>query len=146
MTRRSAGLSLLAAATLAGCGSTSASLRDLRQDADRICRHTNHAFDALTSPGSPAQDSAFLSSGATDLEAQLRALRAQGPPRDGADVYRAALDALSREVSALRGAVAAIHRGEDPALAYRTLGARLAPLRTQANDAWQALGIADCLQ
>jgi hypothetical protein len=142
----SAGLALLAVSALAGCGGVSASVRDLRSDAGTVCRQINHTFRGLSGPTTEAQAAKFLSGGAVRLAAQLQRLRQDNPPRDVADVFHAGLGALDQEVVVLGGAVRAINQGEDPALAYRLLKQRLAPLESQANDAWQALQIADCLQ
>lgn len=146
MTGRSAGLAGLAAVTLAACGNPSASLVDLRHDAGAICRRTNRAFGAVNAPVSEIRDASFLRSGQTRLAVQLRQLRALSPPHEVADVYRAALGGLGQELDALRSTVGVIRQGEDPALAYRRLGRQIAPARSQVNDAWQALQIADCLQ
>lgn len=146
MRSSSAGAVLLAVAALAGCGSVSASVLDLRKDAGIICRHINHRFRGVDTPAAQAQDSAFLSSGIGRLQLQLRQLRRVTPPHSVADVYGAALGALGQELTALHGAVTAIHQGQDPAIAYRTLEKQLRPLVSQANDAWQALEIQDCLQ
>jgi hypothetical protein len=146
MSLRSAGLALLAVAVLTGCGSVSASVKDLRQDAGLICRRSNRGFRGLRAPAGAAQAASFLTRGAGRLESQLGALRRVTPPRDVADVYRAALTALAQELTLLRKAAADTRLGEDPALAYKTLGQQLGPLESQANNAWQALQIADCLQ
>jgi hypothetical protein len=146
MSLRSAGLVLVAASALAGCGGVSASVADLRRDAGVICRHINHRFPGLPAPATEAQDATLLSSGINPLSAQLRQLRRLTPPGSVADVYRAALGALAQEILVLRGAVTAIHQGQDPAMAYRSLKRELMPLESQVNDAWQALQVADCLQ
>ena len=146
MRLRSAGLALLAVAVLTGCGSVSASVIDLRHDAGLICRRTDRAFGPL--PALPAQGHtvAFLDSGLVRLKTELTKLRLVGPPHDVADVYRAALAALGQELEVLRTAAQAINRGEDPALAFKALEQQIRPLRSQANDAWQALEIPACLQ
>ncbi len=146
MSPRGAGLALLASLALAGCGSVSASVVDLRRDAAAVCRHINHRFRGPTATANEAQDARFLTSGIGPLAAQLQQLRAIAPPRDVADVYHAGLAALGQELVGLRAAVTAIHQGQDPAMAYRALRRQLAPLENQVNDAWQALEIADCLQ
>jgi hypothetical protein len=146
MSFRSAGLALLAAALATGCGSVSASVIDLRHDAAAVCRHTNRDFTTVTQPSSQSQDATYLLAGAARLATELRALRRIAPPRDVADIFQAALSALAHELGALRSAVTAIHEGDDPAVAYRTLQQRIAPLRSQVNNAWQALEVADCLQ
>jgi hypothetical protein len=146
MTVRSAGLAALAAGALAACGSPSDSLIALRHEAGAICRRTNRAFGGIRAPSSDRQDGSFLRSGQIRLETQLRRLRALSAPHEVADVYRAALSALGQELDGLRSAVGAINQGEDPALAYRRLEQQIGPDLNQANNAWQALQIADCLQ
>jgi hypothetical protein len=146
MRLRSAGLGLLAMAAVTGCGSVSASVIDLRHDAGVICRHSNRAFNPLPALPRQGKTVTFLSAGAARLSAELKKLRRVGPPHDVADVYGAALAAQGQELVALRHAVQAIHRGEDPATAVKELGQRLSPLQSQANNAWQALQIPSCLQ
>jgi hypothetical protein len=146
MSPRSTGLALLAAAAVTGCGSVSASLIDLRRDAGVICRHTNRAFRHVPSLPSQGQAASFLSTGIGRLTPQLSLLRRLHPPHDVADVYLAGLSALGHELAALRSAVKAIHRGQDPAMAFKTLKTEITPLESQANGAWQALQIPACLQ
>jgi hypothetical protein len=146
MRLRSAGLALLAAAMLIGCGSVSASLRNLRQDAGRICRHTNRAFEPLPALPTQGRAASYLSTGVARLGTQLARLRRLSAPHDVADVYSAALGVLGQELSVLRRKVTAIRRGQDPAVAVRALREQLTPLESQANNAWQALQIPSCLQ
>jgi hypothetical protein len=144
--RARSGLALLAVATLAGCGSVSASVIDLRHDVGLICRQANRTFTGPLVPSGQAQEASFLRSGGAHLQAQLARLRMLTPPHGVADVYRAAMAALGQELGVLRTAVRAIHQGEDPALAFSTLKQQITPLENQANSAWQALEIPDCLQ
>ncbi len=148
MRRRSAGLALLAVAVLTGCGSVSASVIDLRHDAGLICRHTNRGLRSRCRRiPAQGQAEAFLNAGIVRLRAELSKLRRVGPPRDVADVYRAALGALSQELRCLRHRRSRrSSRGEDPALAFRQLEQQLSPLQSQADNAWQALEIPACLQ
>jgi hypothetical protein len=133
-------------AALTGCGSASASLIGLRRDAGVVCRHTNRAFRHLPSLPSQGQAASFLRFGIGRLTRELSLLRGLHPPRDVADVYLAGLSALGHELSVLRTAVTGIHRGQDPGIAFRTLGTQITPLESQANGAWQALQIPACLQ
>jgi hypothetical protein len=135
---------LLAAALLTGCGDTSPSLADLRQDAGKICTRANHSVAKVLPPTSP-RTAAFLAGGITRMHTELAQLRLLTPYGDVASVYRAALQALSDQLTALRAADQAIHRGENPAIAFKTLQHRLAPLETEATNAWQSLKIPACL-
>ncbi|MFL5824002.1 MAG: hypothetical protein ACJ764_11225 [Solirubrobacteraceae bacterium] len=142
--RRSA-LPLLTVALLTGCGGTPPSLADLRRDAGRICTRTNRAVAKVSPPSSSAPSTRFLTAGIARLEVELRQLSRLTPSSDVAPVYRAGLKALADELSALRAAARAIRRGEDPAIAFRTLQRRLAPLESQAANAWEALQIPACV-
>jgi hypothetical protein len=144
--RLRSGLALLAAAVLTGCGSVSASVIDLRRDAGVICRHTNRAFRPLPAIPPQGQAAEFLSAGITRLRTQLARLGRVRAPHAVADVYRAALAALGQELVVLQSAVRAIHRGEDPAIAFKELKQQITPLQSQADNAWQALEIPACLQ
>jgi hypothetical protein len=142
---RRGALALVAVTLLTGCGGASPSLADLRHDADRICTHANRAMAEIAPPASSPGTSAFLAAGVTRMETELRQLRLITPSNDVAPVYRAGLEALSGELTALRAANQAIHRGEDPAIAFKVLQHRLAPLENQATNAWQSLRIPACL-
>jgi len=138
---------LLVAAVLAGCGGGLASPVALKNHATRICRVTGRAINPTSTPASPGQLTAFLTVGIRNLQSELGQLRGlHAPSGEVGAVYGAALRSLAAELSALRSAVVAIRRGQDPALAFRTLQEQLAPLEKQANGAWQALGIPACLE
>ena len=86
MRPRLPGLALFAVAIVAGCGGVSASLRDLRQDAGRVCRQTNQGFTRLPTLPRQSQVAPFLSAGTAMLASQLKRLRRLSPPHDVAEV------------------------------------------------------------
>lgn len=137
---------ILAAVLVTGCGTVPASVIDLRREARVICVRTNRSLSQTSTPASPSQVPSFLARGIAHLETELARLQRLRAPRDVADVYSAALAALTRELDALRATGAALRQGEDPVLAVRDLQQRLGPLIRQANDAWTALQIPACLQ
>jgi hypothetical protein len=138
---------LLAAATVAGCGGSGlGSPVALRRRATDICIDAPH----LRPPSDPTvvtQLTAFVSHGIRNLEGEITQLHrlSAGSGEVGA-VYGAALRALGAQVSTLHAALAAINRGQDPALAFRALGQQLRPLEKQADNAWGALQIPACLE
>ena len=134
------------AAALAACGSPPPSLVQLRAQGTRICAGAGQLLGGIATPRSEPGAAAFLKHGIGVLHAELRRLRALRAPTEAADVYRAALDSLSNELSALNGSVRALARGDDPVIAFRALQQRLGPLEEQADNAWRALQIPACLQ
>jgi hypothetical protein len=142
------GLALATAAALAaaGCGSTPPpSLIQLRAQATRICRTASRQIGRIATPASEAGGEAFLKRGIAALAPELRRLRRLAAPGEGADVYTAAISALSGQLDALRQATRALRQQEDPVIAFKTLEHRLAPLQNQADGAWEALEIPTCM-
>jgi hypothetical protein len=140
---------MAATAVLVGaCGSATPppSLVQLRAQGARICRAAGGRLRRIPTPRTEVGGETFLTSAIAVLGPELRRLRKLSAPGDSADVYRAALDATADELDALRGAVRALDRQQDPVIAFRTLQQRLGPLEAQADSAWQALQIPTCLQ
>ena len=137
-----------AAVVVGGCGSTPppSSLVKLRVQGARICAAASGRLGRISTPRSEAGGETFLTRAIAVLGPELRELSRLSAPGDGADVYRAALDATGGELKALGGAVRALDRQQDPVIAFRTLQRRLGPLERRADGAWQALQMPDCLQ
>lgn len=145
--RRRALATLAAATLLAGCGSTPPpSLIQLRAQGARICARAGHRLGLIASPSSEAGAESFLKRAVGVLRPELIQLRKLSAPSEVADVYRTAVDALSRELLALDGTVRALARQQDPVIAFKTLQQHLAPLETQADDAWRALEMQACVE
>jgi len=138
-------LASLAVLALCGCGSSSLSSTQLRQDATRICATASRRTDRIATPTSPAQSGQFLAQGAAALEPQLKALTALRPPSDAARVYATALRADSAELSALRATARQLDVGDDPVSAISSLQRRLGPIESRANAAWHSLAIPACV-
>jgi hypothetical protein len=134
----------LAGVTVAGCGSSAASQSQLRAQATAICTRINHRVSGIGTPPSEAGGEAFLQHGIAALKPELKQLQQLTPSGDAADVWTAALHSLSSELAAMQAASAQIDGGADAATAYKKLQQTLAPLETQANNAWSALEIPAC--
>ena len=142
-------LATLAATAIvaAGCGSAPPpSLVQLRAKGPRICAAASGRLRRIPTPSTEVGGETFLARAIAVLGPELRELRRSSAPGDGADVYRAALGAITGELRALRGAVRALDRQQDPVIAFKTLQQRLGPLERQADGAWQALQMSACLQ
>lgn len=137
----------LAAVGLTGCGggSTTLSLRDLRNRATYLCSTASRLTDRVPTPISPAAGATFLQRGASILGPELTELRTLRPPSDVADVYSTAVGALSEEVHLLIHVVGRLHGGADPVIEIKGLQQRLVPLEDQADGAWGALQIPACV-
>jgi hypothetical protein len=138
--RRWAG-GLLAALTLASCGSTGLSASQLRASAIRLCGATTRRAAAIALPEVPSAGQRFLSGGIAALApevTELRELGATGTFRDG-------VTATSAELATLRSTLKGLRAGNDPVVAIKTLQQELLPLETKANRAWQTLGISACV-
>jgi hypothetical protein len=128
-----------------GCGSTSLSLKDLRQDATAVCQTAARRTARIAAPATPSETSAFLAAGLTALTPELHDLRALAPPAAQAGPFRTATGALAQSLELLRQARTAIAHGTDAAAAVRGLQSSLAPVQARGNSAWQQLGIPDCV-
>jgi hypothetical protein len=111
-----------------------------------VCTSAGRSLGRIATPQTEAGGAAFLKRGIAVLRPELGRLRTLSPPTDDADVYQSALSAIDGEVRALRGAVRALGRQQDPVIAFKTLQQRLGHLESQADNAWQALQIPACLQ
>jgi hypothetical protein len=140
-------LAIVAGAAIAagGCGgSPPPSLVTLRTQATAICSGASREIGRIATPRSDVAGEAFLRRGIAVLAPERRQLGSLTAPSEAADVYRAGVRALSGELAALRQATRALARQQDPVIAFRTLQQRLAPLESQADDAWQALQVPAC--
>jgi hypothetical protein len=137
-------LLLLSAALLTGCGGgASAASSQLQTRATRICTAANRRLQPIKPTAGRYE--AFLQDGLTVLGPELQRLEAVHTGAADNAVYTGALDALGREITELRRALARLDRHQDPALAFAALQRRLTPLESQANAAWQALQIPACV-
>ena len=136
-----AGLAVLA---VAGCGSSSASPSQLRTQASAICARTNRQVGRIPTPASAAGGLAFLNQGIATLEPELRSLKQLSVSGDAADVWNAAMRSLSDQLEAMRSTASQIKGGADPVASFKSLQRTLAPLESQASNAWQALQIPAC--
>jgi hypothetical protein len=138
--RRWAG-GLLAALTLASCGSTGLSAGQLRASANLVCGAATRRAATIALPEVPSAGRRFLSRGIAVLApevTELRELKATG-------TFRNAVTATSAELAALRFTLKGLRAGNDAVVAIKTLQQELLPLETKANRAWQTLGIRACL-
>jgi hypothetical protein len=117
----------------------------LRQQAGAICSHADRKIGKIPTPSSPAAGSSFLKQGIAALDPELEQLKGLVPPQDETVVYQSAIKSLSGELGALHSATAKLDQGADPVATFRQLEATLAPLETDADNAWQALEIPACL-
>jgi hypothetical protein len=143
---RAAVIALCAAGVVAaaGCGSASPSQTQLRTQATAICSHANRVIGRIATPPAETGGEAFLRRGVAALKPELAQLRQLHPPSDTADVWSTAIRTLSAQLSALESTAQVIQQGGDTTQAYRSLQRTLAPLETEANNAWSALEIPAC--
>jgi outer membrane murein-binding lipoprotein Lpp len=128
----------------AGCGSSSPSQTQLRTQAATICAHADRVISRIATPAAGAGGEAFLRRGVSALKPELQQLRQLKPPDDAADVWSTATRTVSAQLSAIESTANQIRQGADTTLAYKSLQRTLAPLETQANNAWSALEIPAC--
>ena len=141
-----AGVALLAAAAIAGCGGSGRlSSTDLHSQATQICALTGKQTDRIKSPASPAGSAVFLRQGITALTPEVAQLRKLRPPEDAQDVYSTAVNSSAKKLALLRTAAALLARGDDPVSTMQSLEQQLAPVVQQENGAWQSLGIPACV-
>ncbi len=137
---------MMALLTLTGCGASSLSTVQLRNDASKVCVAASARAAQIPLPGSAAAARAFLVHGVAALTPELVGLRRLTAPRGLTGVYAVALTGLERERRALQSTVSDLSGGADPVVAIRTLQAELAPIEGRGNGAWRKLGIPACAQ
>lgn len=146
MRARLAAAATTAALAAAGCGGSGPpSLAQLRAQGTRVCSSAGKKIDRIRSATTTTGAERFLNRGIAVLRVELRALERLSAPGDASSVYRSALTALSKELTALEHAVAALGHQQDPATTFSALQRRLGPLEKQADDAWQALQMPACM-
>jgi hypothetical protein len=136
----------LAALTIAGCGGSSLSDRDLRGDATQVCNIARVRTNRIAQPSSPAAGIAFLRRGAAVLGPELAALRRLGPPSDLASRYEATLAEFSRGLTLVRSAIGRLGDGGDPVKEFKALQQQLAPVLALENASWRALELPACVK
>jgi hypothetical protein len=138
---------LAAAATaiaLSGCGTSALSTPVLRTRATRICRLASTREQRIPTPTAPAGGAAFLSDGALVLRRELRSLRGLDAGGRATAPYARALRDLAAERSQLEASAERLAHDADPVAEIRALQTQLAALESDADDAWQRLGIPAC--
>jgi hypothetical protein len=135
----------LAAPGISACGSTQLSPAQLRVRATTTCDGTQRRLEAIGAPAAQSQAKAFLQRGAAALAPEVEQLKSVSGSGDAGKEYSSAVAAVSAELAALQGAVGALARGGQTTSVLRSLQQRLAPLENQADNAWRALQIRDCL-
>ena len=139
-----AAAALVVAVSIAGCGSSALSDRQLRADATRVCKITRARLNRISFPSSPAGGESFLRRGTAALAPEVRALRKLAPPKQLQSTYDRALDALSAQLAEMDLADTRLRRGADPVEAFHTLAGRIGALEAEANAAWGSLQISAC--
>jgi len=136
---------VIVAVALVGCGSAPLSLIQLRNRAGAICRAADRRLEVIRPPVAPAGTRSFLAAGLAAMTPEVRRLGRLSAPTEVRDVYQDAVQSMTAEVSALRGAVAALHGGAGSVSTVKALQRRLGPLENQADGAWQALEVPACV-
>jgi hypothetical protein len=129
---------------LAACGGDTLSSQDLRTDATTVCSGATKRINLIAMPSSSTGGIAFLKRGAAILRPEVTALARLHPPRAAATTYASSLSGLTQTLNALEATAAGLVRGDDPAVAFKSLEQQLAPIELQANQGWQALDIPAC--
>jgi hypothetical protein len=143
--RRLAGLVLVVALGLAGCGGSSTlSTAQLHARATRTCNLARRRTNRIATPTLPGEGVRFLSRGIAALAPELTALNLLRPPTDMASDYKLALAASEGELRALRSALGGLKAGNDPVVAIKTLQQELSPLESRAHVAWSSLDLPAC--
>ncbi|MFZ0091487.1 MAG: hypothetical protein WAL63_18410 [Solirubrobacteraceae bacterium] len=137
-------VAVIVAATLAACGSSTLSARQMRAGADRTCTRAGRRLDQIVTPTAPAQGADFLRRGIATLSPELTTLAALRPGSNSAPTYRRAEAATARELQALESALNQLRAGGDPVEAIRSLQRKLDPLEQRASADWRGLGVPAC--
>jgi hypothetical protein len=132
------------ALVLAACGSSGLTDAQLRTRATRICELTTERTGRIATPAEPSQEAAFVSHGIAALAPKVAALRRLRAPSDMSGDFRAAVQATSAELTALRSTLRGLRAGNDPVVAIKTLQEQLKPAEAQAGAAWTTLQLPAC--
>lgn len=143
-TRGLALVAMLVALAMGGCGSSSLTSSQLRMRASGICAAARGQAERIPTPASPARGEAFLDHGIAVLRPELASLRALRAPSDLGPIYATAVRSYSEEARVISATARELGVGADPVAAIKGLQLRLAPLESQGEGAWQALGITAC--
>jgi len=143
---RRAAAALVVAVSIAGCGSSTLSGKQLRSDATGVCATTRTRLNRIDVPSSPSEGGPFLRRGTDALRQELTALRKLSPPEQLAATFQRGLDALSSELARLELAEARLRRGADPVQTFHTLAGQIGALEGQANAAFTSLQIPACTE
>jgi hypothetical protein len=136
-----AGVGALAAAALAGCGSSALSPAQIRSRATNICTATARRTGRIATPTSPNDAATFLNRGITAIDREVVVLRAM----HAGGTARTAVDGTAAELATLRFTLKGLQAENDPVVAIKTLQARLEPIEQRTNAAWRSLGIPACV-
>jgi hypothetical protein len=142
---RALAIASLASLWLCACGRSSLSTQQLRSQSSRPCRIATRELARIPTPASPSGEAGFLKRGIAVLAPELRSLRGLQPPSGLAHEFSSALRAGTQVLAALRESAHRLATGGDPVVSIKTLQLRLARLETEANSAWEALGIPACV-
>jgi hypothetical protein len=143
--KRGAAVVAVGAIALAGCGGSSLSERQLRNDATQICRTAQLRMGRIGVPASPSGGRAFLRHGVAVLTPELAQLRRLRPPSSMADDYRKALADFTLKLGTLRATLVTLKSGGDPVAGFQSLQQALAPIEAREDDSWGGLDIAACV-
>jgi hypothetical protein len=141
-----AAAALVVAVSIAGCGSSTLSGKQLRSDATQVCSVTRTHLNRIAVPSSPTAGEPFLNRGIEALRPEIAALRKLSPPKQLGSTYGRALDALTSELAEMEVADVSLRHGADPVDTFRTLAGRIDALKAEANTAWTSLRIPACTE
>jgi hypothetical protein len=136
---------LAAVVVLAGCGSSSLSDRDLRNDAGVVCKTAGVRLGRVSAPATPSDGLKFLRHGAAALGPELVELRKLAPSGDLAGRYDAATGQFADALTAVRAAITRLQHGGDPVSEFQALERQLAPILARENEDWNSLQISACV-
>jgi hypothetical protein len=135
----------VAALAMAGCGTASPTIPQLRAHATRACARADAQNARIAPPPVPARTAPFLRRGIAVLRAELADLHTLRVPRAQAGAYSVALGALAHELAILTSTAHHLDRGADPLTTIKTLQHRLAPVEADNDAAWRTLGVPACV-
>jgi len=135
----------VAALAMAGCGTASPTIAQLRAQAARVCTRANAQTARIAPPPVPARTAPFLRRGIAVVRAELADLHALRVPRAQVGAYSVALGALVHELAILTSTAHDLDRGADPLTTIKTLQHRLAPVEADNDAAWRTLGVPACV-
>lgn len=141
---RTALLTPVLAALLAGCGSKPLGVSEYRTRATAICIAEKQRSEQVREPRTPADVPDFVNQGLRLVKPAISKLAALRPPESLRPDHDRVIDLLNRELALIAAADAKLRGRAEPLATFGALEPKLRPLVRAEDERWSALGLPEC--